>query len=511
MKQALSRGLARCGDMLGAIGRLARLLPAVLVILVFGSAAALADHMNGQYSGTGDAAGTNLALQQSGRSVTGQLTGATQGTLSGQSDGGDNASGTVEITGVGQLQFQLRWSQAGLNLTLQGQGGTENYTFTRGGGISQNPPPPDTTPQPPPVTPAATAEYYVVQNGQQIGPVTREQIVEALTAGQIGPNDLVWKDGLPNWVAIGTLPELAPPTRNGPPPLPPTNGPPPLPGPVSDGGPGPPGPGQLTEAQRKISAIMLGSTLGILAHELGHALIGEFQLPATGAEEDTADEFSALIMASMLQDTTGMQAGVPEFLREVIGYSTLLWFHDAVQSQRKGVSLPWYDEHAASETRFRNTLCMIYGSSPAQFAFLADRVELPERERGRCEIDHAKRYRAWEMIVQPYARNQGGEYPGHRPADEPGASVKVSYQRSATAFGQSLEAEFRNLGLFEGLATGLEGLLVWNRDLNIIFADCGVANAFYDPSRAQIVMCWEGIEHFFWIVAEPEGVPRTQS
>jgi len=492
---------------------LVRSLLVVVLALAFGCSVALADHMTGQYVGTGEAAGTNLQLQQSGRSLQGQLSGATQGTLTGQSDGGDNATGTVDIVGVGQLQFQSQLTPTGFTLRLQGPGGTEEYVFTRAGAgqttqppLQQPPPTQNTPPQNGPDT--ANAGYYVGQGGQQFGPFTVEQIRQALAAGQVGPNDLVWKQGMANWAAIGTLPEFAQ-APNGPPPLPADpNGPPPLPNADAGAPPGPAG-GPSLQEQMKISSIMLGTTLGILAHELGHALIGEFQIPATGAEEDTADEFSALIMASMVEDTQGMAPDMQQFLQMVIGHSTMLWFHDAQRAGQQGVALPWYDEHSASETRFRNTLCMIYGSSPEQFGFLADRVKLPERERGRCETDHAKRYRAWEMIVAPYARNKGGEYPGHLPADAPGASIKVIYERSASSFGQSLQAEFQNLRLFEGLAEGLEDLLVWKRDFEIIFADCGVANAFYDPANARIVMCWEGIEYFFWTVAEPEGVRRN--
>ncbi len=278
----------------------------------------------------------------------------------------------------------------------------------------------------------------------------------------------------------------------------------------------PPGSGGNTgsmndPSQTKVSAIMLGATLGILAHELGHALIGEFQIPSTGPEEDTADEFSALIMASTATGTSELPAQQRQFITDMVGYSTLLWYYDALKAAETGQRLPWYDEHSASETRFRNTLCMVYGAAPDRFGFVADKTGLPDRERGRCEIDYNKRYRAWETIIAPYARNQGGDFPGQLPADAKGAEVELIYQRSASEFGQTLQNEFERLGLFKEIAAWLERNLVWNRNFQIIFADCGEANAFYDPSNARVVMCWEGIEHFFWIVAEPEGITRRTS
>jgi len=96
-----------------------------------------------------------------------------------------------------------------------------------------------------------------------------------------------------------------------------------------------------------------------------------------------------------------------------------------------------------------------------------------------------------------------------QPANAKGAALKVSYQPSQTSFGKGLQTELQNLRLFEEFAANIETLLVWQRDLDIVFADCGTANAFYDPQNARIVMCWEGIEHFFWTVAEPEGITKA--
>lgn len=484
-----------------------RLIIAFLLCFLL-PAAAMADHMTGQYSGIGEAAGTYLAVQQSGRTFTGQLSGQTIGTLNGQSDGGENVMGMLTLANGQQGQFQAQHSQQGLTIQIMGDQGIEEYVFVRGGGAQPQPQPQPQPQQPPPN--ADNGGYYVGANGQQAGPVTRQQVLDALAIGQITPNDLIWKQGMPNWVPIHTLPEFAQATPL-PPPLP-ENGPPPLPG--SGGGtPGPIGEQQtgpagspLDTEQRKVAAIMLGSTFGIFAHELGHALIGELGIPATGSEEDTVDEFSALVLSAMLRDTTGMSPELVGYLTDVVSYSTLLWHHDSVRAQRQGLELPWYDEHSTGEARFRNTLCIIYGSSPTHFKALADRVQLPDRERGRCETDFAKRSRAWEMIIQPYARNQGGDYPGQQPADAPGAVLKVSYEPSATPFGKQLQGELESLRLFEQFAATLQNLVVWQRDLDVVFADCGTPNAFYDPENARVVMCWEGIEYFFWTVAEPEGI-----
>lgn len=63
--------------------------------------------------------------------------------------------------------------------------------------------------------------YTVVVNGQQYGPYNVQQLQQMAQSGQINANTLVWAQGMPQWAAAGSVPELmqlfAPP-----PPLPPT-------------------------------------------------------------------------------------------------------------------------------------------------------------------------------------------------------------------------------------------------------------------------------------------------
>lgn len=48
------------------------------------------------------------------------------------------------------------------------------------------------------------AEWYIVYNGQQVGPMPAEQ----LTAYGLNTNSKVWTEGMTNWVDAYTVPEL---------------------------------------------------------------------------------------------------------------------------------------------------------------------------------------------------------------------------------------------------------------------------------------------------------------
>ncbi|HYI71139.1 MAG TPA: DUF4344 domain-containing metallopeptidase, partial [Skermanella sp.] len=56
-------------------------------------------------------------------------------------------------------------------------------------------------------------------------------------------------------------------------------------------------PRQLTQEQREEADLfVLGNTVFILYHELGHALIDQLGLPVLGHEEDAADNLASIMM-----------------------------------------------------------------------------------------------------------------------------------------------------------------------------------------------------------------------
>ncbi len=43
------------------------------------------------------------------------------------------------------------------------------------------------------------AEWYYTRDRQQMGPVAWSELVDLAESGQLRPNDLVWRDGMPDW------------------------------------------------------------------------------------------------------------------------------------------------------------------------------------------------------------------------------------------------------------------------------------------------------------------------
>ena len=257
--------------------------------------------------------------------------------------------------------------------------------------------------------------------------------------------------------------------------------------------------------------IVLGGTLGILMHELAHALIGELGVPVTGPEEDSADEFSALFLSTAFrpEEMPGEDPAVIAFLQNMVRYATVMWKHvDDAHIANNDPAKPWWDAHSVAGDRFRNMLCLVYGSGPDTYTALADSVDFPPNERELCKLDYPRHLKAWETITASFLREQNDGKTGYQPADTPGGKVTVEFRPSITATGQALLPVLEQSQMFQGIGEVLEKNFVWPRDFTILFADCGEPNAFYSPDDIHVIMCWEGLEYFAGALLDGERVAR---
>ncbi len=62
------------------------------------------------------------------------------------------------------------------------------------------------------------SEWYYSQSGQQLGPITADQLKNLAASGQLQPGDLIWKDGMAEWTPAvrvkGIFPESGQPAAN---------------------------------------------------------------------------------------------------------------------------------------------------------------------------------------------------------------------------------------------------------------------------------------------------------
>lgn len=147
----------------------------------------------------------------------------------------------------------------------------------------------------------------------------------------------------------------------------------------------------------KASAI--NSEIATFYHETGHMVIDLYDLPATGREEDVADQLAAYILLAPGPDgkidPESVQA-VKDFAREFKGYS------DQRGGQIDEGQLS--DVHTLDLARMYNLECWVYGSDPVGNADLVKDGGLPQDRADGCQDEYNKLSSSWDTLLGPYLK-----------------------------------------------------------------------------------------------------------
>lgn len=73
--------------------------------------------------------------------------------------------------------------------------------------------------------------------------------------------------------------------------------------------------------------------------------------------------------------------------------------------------------------------------------------------------------------------------------------IKLHHTKPKKEALHELADELQKSRLFADVVSELEKLLILPQDLSVHFEDCGEINAFYDPEKKRISMCWELLEY----------------
>jgi putative metallopeptidase DUF4344 len=143
----------------------------------------------------------------------------------------------------------------------------------------------------------------------------------------------------------------------------------------------------------KITAHRLGELFAeleyfVLFHEVGHALVDQWDLPVVGREEDAVDAFSTIFMTEFVNEGEFALAGA-DFFYYLAGSHQL----DEVD---------FADEHSFDKQRAYSIACWVYGSNPTRYGFL--RQFLPVSRRVRCPDEYRKLKKAWFSFMRPHIR-----------------------------------------------------------------------------------------------------------
>ncbi|OHT78128.1 hypothetical protein BKG69_15895 [Mycobacteroides chelonae] len=134
-------------------------------------------------------------------------------------------------------------------------------------------------------------------------------------------------------------------------------------------------------------------------HELGHMAIDLYDLPATGREEDVADQMSAYVLLGPDENGTVDPENIQAAKDIARAYK--------VQSQEGGPpdEAALSDVHTLNEARMYNFECWIYGSNPEGNKDIVADGLLPQDRADGCEDEYRKLSNAWSTLLSPHLKD----------------------------------------------------------------------------------------------------------
>ena len=144
----------------------------------------------------------------------------------------------------------------------------------------------------------------------------------------------------------------------------------------------------IVNAQGLSEEDVLSAWRFVLFHELGHALIDQYNLVITGKEEDAVDDFSSIALVESEQAHLAFQAAAFWQLTDQDAYD----------------GLQFADTHSLSPQRFFNILCTIYGYDTDDLGQVFAPDLLPESRAEHCQYEYQQKSRAWNVLLAPYKK-----------------------------------------------------------------------------------------------------------
>ncbi len=215
-------------------------------------------------------------------------------------------------------------------------------------------------------------------------------------------------------------------------------------------------------------AFVEGNLYFLAYHELGHALVSEFDLPVVGREEDTVDRLAVWMM-------TPRDGEEPEYLTGAIRG----WFMTAADTPLSKIE--WWDEHGADQQRAFQIACLLYGTDTDAFVSIADKVDLPEARRESCTFEAESNDKGWQKLLE-----------GHVRGDEAAAaedSISIRYEPTKD---YADDAQYlKNVGLLEDLAEQMRTQYKFDDGIKITARECGEPNAYWQGDTRTLELCYE--------------------
>lgn len=238
---------------------------------------------------------------------------------------------------------------------------------------------------------------------------------------------------------------------------------------------------------------VLGNVLFALLHEVGHAVIRDFEVPVLGLEENSADTIAAV--ALVLLDRQHPDVGFSAALGVAALVQAYVW-KTGIEREHGEVML--WAQHGLSAQRYARLVCLLYGSDPDRFGWVAEASQMDENRAEGCEDEWCIAEHAVLWLHDSYRMPAGDR------ATRPAASIEVRYGPALDADEKELLEFLKRHELLPRMASLLETLFAFPEALTLKLTRCHVPNAYWDGEYREVVLCYELMAAFAENASRPE-------
>ena len=233
---------------------------------------------------------------------------------------------------------------------------------------------------------------------------------------------------------------------------------------------------QIASAQG-LTSFVENNAIHTMFHEIGHAIIDQFELPVIGQEEDAVDAFATIEVVNIYyQDAQPILLDV-----------AASWLYMDAQTDRE--DLNFYDIHDLDAQRAYRTICHLYGLDPENNRDAAEWAGLPEETLATCEDTAILAYDSWEAFLENgvlLAQNEGQ------------TPIAMTHEETSLT---EVKARLEESNLLEDLRQYAQVNFAWPNPIEIKASECGESNAFWDPQELTVTLCYEIVQEWMDIEA----------
>lgn len=227
------------------------------------------------------------------------------------------------------------------------------------------------------------------------------------------------------------------------------------------------------EDETEPRGFVAANTIFTLHHEAAHMLISLLNLPVVGREEDAADQYAWLQMLE-----TWNESGSAQPIRHAING----WRKEHLRTTGTEDAVPAWSEHSGDLQRHFMGICFAVGYAPTEFADLPLKYDMPEDRAEECAEETEIIEAAWANLL--------------RGADQHGAAgLKVIYDAPPTGYAWVQDFVRKNVP-FEAIVNRINQRYGFEESPNLRFADCGEADAYWDPEALELAICYREIAKY---------------